>query len=58
VSYPASDNPNPGSDEARLLGCLCPILDNNHGKHLPWTGGWWIDEHCPIHGDGREPVPA
>ena len=40
---------NPGSDEARRQGCKCPILDNNHGKHLPWTGGWWMNPECPYH---------
>lgn len=24
--------PNPGSDEALRLGCLCPVLDNAHGR--------------------------
>jgi len=24
--------PNPGSDEAIELGCICPILDNAHGR--------------------------
>ena len=41
--------PNPGSDEALDLGCKCPILDNNHGKHVPWQGGYIIVEGCPVH---------
>ena len=42
--------PNPGSDEARKLGCRCPVLDNNHGRTPPWPpDGWWIDEKCLIH---------
>lgn len=41
--------PNPGSDEALLQGCLCPVLDNNHGRHTPWPGEWWIREGCPLH---------
>lgn len=24
--------PNPGSDEAIAQGCLCPVIDNGHGK--------------------------
>ena len=24
--------PNPGSPEAVKLGCICPVLDNCHGK--------------------------
>jgi len=27
-----SDKPNPGSAEARQLGCECPVLDNGHGR--------------------------
>jgi len=42
--------PNPGSDAARALGCLCPVLDNNHGRWLPWQGGWIISARCPMHG--------
>jgi len=24
--------PNPGSTAARLLGCVCPVIDNGHGR--------------------------
>lgn len=24
--------PNPGSEEARKQGCLCPVVDNEFGK--------------------------
>ena len=24
--------PNPGSDAAREQGCICPVLDNGHGR--------------------------
>lgn len=49
--------PNPGSDEAIKKGCLCPILDNNHGKSSPFPDsgqlggmdGWWIHEKCKLH---------
>lgn len=27
-----SYHPNPGSKEARDLGCTCPVLDNAHGR--------------------------
>lgn len=41
---------NPGSDEARERGCICPVMDNNHGKRAPWPpDGWWITEACPVH---------
>lgn len=39
---------NPGSDEARESGCVCPILDNGHGKRR--DGMFWINESCPLHG--------
>jgi len=42
--------PNPGSDEARSAGCICAVLDNNHGKWSPWPpDGWWITVGCPVH---------
>lgn len=41
--------PNPGSEEALAAGCLCAVMDNNHGKWKPWTGHWWITEGCPVH---------
>lgn len=41
--------PNPGSDEAVARGCKCPIMDNNHGKWVPWYGDWIISENCRLH---------
>ncbi len=42
--------PNPGSDEAVAQGCLCPVLDNNHGVFAPQPDeGWVFSEDCPIH---------
>lgn len=38
--------PNPGSDEARRLGCICAVLDNSHGRG---DGPFWITEGCPVH---------
>jgi hypothetical protein len=45
---------NPGSDEAIKKGCICPVLDNGHGKGCGWNGDdgnpcFWITEGCPIH---------
>lgn len=44
--------PNPGSDQAIRAGCICAVLDNNHGK---WAArppdDWWITSGCPIHWD-------
>lgn len=40
---------NPGSKEAVDKGCLCPILDNHHGKGLG-NGMFWRNQKCPLHG--------
>lgn len=52
------NTPNPGSPEAIKQGCLCPVIDNAHGKGYlggvkdPETGEtvfvWRAD--CPLHG--------
>lgn len=48
-------SPNPGSDEAVALGCLCPRMDNGYGdpeqREFP---GWVITESCPVHPFGGE----
>ena len=45
-----SKEPKPGSDAARKKGCICAVMDNNHGKHPPWPpDGWWITPGCPVH---------
>jgi hypothetical protein len=36
----------PGSDEAIAAGCICPVLDNSHGKG---DGPFRVIEGCPIH---------
>lgn len=45
---------NPGSPEAVAAGCLCPIIDNHHGKGVPigkdGSPLFWRSERCPIHG--------
>ena len=55
---PNLPKPNPGSFEAIAMGCLCPIVDNLRGQTPAWGHDWWIDDRCPLHGDGRDPVPA
>lgn len=43
--------PNPGSDEAIEMGCICPVLDNCHGKGSMYGEGmFWTNTNCPIHG--------
>lgn len=45
-----NDTPNPGSEAARAAGCLCAILDNNHGRFAPHPpDGWWVTQWCPVH---------
>jgi hypothetical protein len=44
------ESPNPGSREAQAEGCICPVLDNCHGKFAPWPpDGWYIVQGCPLH---------
>jgi hypothetical protein len=50
--------PNPGSDEAIADGCICAILDNNHGLFAPYPDdGWWITESCPVHCPADQVTP-
>jgi hypothetical protein len=53
------ETPNPGSQAAHDLGCVCAVLDNNHGRFAPWPpGGWWITEGCIVHAPGGLAVAA
>jgi len=51
--------PNPGSDEAIELGCICPVMDNHHGRGSRGDNNlFWVTSNCPIHttthpGDGK-----
>lgn len=45
--------PNPGSGAALELGCLCPVLDNAHGKGWLCSGEFIIRPNCPVHGDEK-----
>lgn len=41
---------SPGSPEAVKKGCLCPILDNHHGKGYKGIEGIFIyNGNCPLH---------
>ena len=45
--------PAPGSDEARAIGCTCPVHDNARGKGV-WTDTtgrplYWFASDCPVH---------
>lgn len=55
----ATADTQPGSENARSLGCTCAVLDNNHGRFPVYTDEqgrdqWWITMTCPLHGDGTE----
>ena len=45
--------PNPGSKAAIKKGCICPVLDNNHGRGIPWPdckkNVFWVNTNCKIH---------
>lgn len=49
--------PTPGSPEARIAGCRCPVLDNAHGRGVynddEGNPVFWINGDCPIHGGGQ-----
>ena len=46
---------NPGSEEAIKAGCICPVMDNRHGKgaYVDSNGNavFWYNLDCPIHKD-------
>jgi hypothetical protein len=55
---------NPGSNEALDAGCLCPVMDNAHGRG--YMGGakdehgntvFVISELCPLHGAALKGTP-
>jgi hypothetical protein len=50
-------DPPPGSRAAIEKGCICPVLDNCHGKGIPTRDSkgnesriFWRTEGCPLHG--------
>jgi hypothetical protein len=42
----------PGSSGAFIRGCLCPRVDNHHGRGMPYPEGprFVIRADCPMHG--------
>ena len=47
----------PGSRDAIVRGCVCPVSDNNHGEGR--NGSYVTDGDCPLHGvrEYRQEVP-
>jgi len=42
---------NPGSDEAIIHGCQCPIYDNGRGQgYMGQKGVFVMTADCPLHG--------
>jgi len=41
----------PGSKDALLAGCTCPVIDNHYG-HGYSKGQWIYDIECPVHSVG------
>jgi len=51
ISY-SNATPNPGSAEARELGCTCSVIDNHYGRGVLFEDVryWWMTSDCPLHG--------
>lgn len=48
---PGLKGPKPGSDDALDAGCLCPVLDNGHGRgYMGMPGIFVMRADCPLHG--------
>jgi hypothetical protein len=45
--------PPPGSDEALDAGCVCPVMDNGHGRGRGSPPQFWVNDDCPMHGGRR-----
>jgi hypothetical protein len=44
--------PSPGSKEAILLGCVCPVMDNEYGKgYMGIADTFVINSSCKIHNE-------
>lgn len=45
-----SEAPNPGSDAAIQQGCICPVMDNHHGKGWRGQEGIFLQTAgCKVH---------
>lgn len=44
-----AEEPKPGSREALDAGCICPVIDNAHGRGFGEPPQFWIVDGCPIH---------
>jgi len=50
--------PPPGCEDAIMMGCLCPIIDNGYGKGLGKDENgnhlYWYSSDCPVHCPERD----
>jgi len=55
----SDSTPNPGSDAALDAGCICPVLDNAHGRGVILDGRpqFWMVHGCPIHDPPTRLIP-
>jgi hypothetical protein len=44
---------NPGSEEAVLRGCSCPVMDNHYGRGYG-GGGFVYNMTCVLHGARKQ----
>lgn len=47
--------PNPGSEDAGRLGCVCPVSANYQGMEMP-DGGWVTSPKCRLHGEDPDAI--
>jgi len=51
--------PNPGSMEAQMKGCTCPVLDNGHGRGYYGQPNVFVyTVACPVHAPARAKTGA
>lgn len=52
------DTPKPGSHDAHVAGCICPIMDNAHGRgYMGQEGIYVMRVDCPLHGSDAPKKP-
>lgn len=50
--------PPPGSDEAQAAGCICPVIDNGHGRgYMGIPGVYVYRDGCLVHPAKQESRP-
>lgn len=54
---PASSAPNPGSIEARRVGCICPVLDNDYGRGYMGGPDFVFNLECSVHQSNKKGTP-